>query len=97
MALSKSYEFESEAKRLAEVELHSDSLTTVAGLLLLYESIGTHGKMALSYINHMFDMAARMRLFGVEERLNTSEFATLSSTEQRSTASVAWGAFNFFS
>ncbi|KAM3497734.1 hypothetical protein MY10362_008925 [Beauveria mimosiformis] len=51
IALSKSYDFESEAKRLAEVEVCSDTLTTVAGLLLLYESIGTHGEMALSYIN----------------------------------------------
>lgn len=93
---NKSYEFESQAKRLFEIESHSDSLTTISGLVLLYEFIGTHGQMATKYIKHMFNMATRMKLFGVEERLNINEYAALSPVEQRSTASVAWGAFNFF-
>jgi hypothetical protein len=91
-----SYEFETDAKRLLAAEMNSDSLTAIAGLVLLFESIGTHGQIATKYLNLMFEMAARMRLFGVENRLNAHDYALLSQAGQRSTGCVAWGAFNFF-
>ena len=79
-----------------QVERMTDSLITIAGLVLLYHSRGTHGEseIAKEYLIALSEMATRMQLFGIDSRLSVTNFNILSPKQQSSAAHVAWGAFN---
>lgn len=95
-AAAKSFEFEKEAQLLWLAE-HDDSLASLAGLMFLFSSIGSHGrggKEALTYLSEAFDMAKRMRLFGIRDMLSVMHIASVTADMQRALKQVAWGVFH---
>lgn len=78
------------------IEGKIDSLTSIAGLTLLSQSVGCHGqvKQTAKYLKALTAMAARLKLFGIEERLQVKDIINLSRGEQSSASFAAWGAFN---
>ncbi|PSN60230.1 hypothetical protein BS50DRAFT_681738 [Corynespora cassiicola Philippines] len=88
----RSSEFEKEAEALWRVE-KVDSLPTLAGLILLYMSFGTHGQseFAKQFIDDACSMARRMKLFDVPDALQRVD--SLPKDDQIATSSAAWGVF----
>lgn len=91
-----SYMFEVEAERLWQVERGINSLTSVAGLVLLQCSLVTHGasEKGTGYTHELLDMATRMRLFGTADRVRPTDLQALPVNQQRALTYAAWGAFN---
>lgn len=68
----------------------------MAGLALLAISFTQHaqGPSGTYYLKEALEMARRMKLFGVAERLGSEDFDRLSEDKQRATMHAAWGTFN---
>ncbi|KAI8943582.1 hypothetical protein NX059_001577 [Plenodomus lindquistii] len=91
---NQSYEFEKEAEKLFQSETNIDSLTTVAGLSLLYLSLSLHGEglRGFQYLQTAQREAERMKLFGVPEVLEN--LSSISQDQLRATSATGWGTFN---
>ena len=91
-----SYDLEREAENIWQTERPLDSLPTLAALSLMWLSLLSHGQGegGRKYIEAVWQVAMRMKLFGVPETLGAAELQSLSRPKQRATAYAAWGAFN---
>ncbi|KAF9872647.1 hypothetical protein CkaCkLH20_09826 [Colletotrichum karsti] len=89
-----SHELEAEAGRLWRAD-REDSLTTVAALAFLIQSVGCNGNGALDveYINETAAMARRLKLFGTSDASTSEDLKDLSEEDARGKAKVAWGVF----
>lgn len=89
-----SYAFEREAEKLFSSETELDSLPTVAGLLLLYMSLSTHGEglRALKFLHLASATAERMGLRGEPGGLRDANNVSPEMSVARS--ATAWGLFN---
>lgn len=95
-ATGKSLEFEKEARMLWRTD-GEDSLSNLAGLVLLYISMANNrngNEGALSYICEAGEMAKRMQLFGVRDRIATLESLLATDDAQYAFGQTAWGVFN---
>lgn len=95
-ANAKSFDFEKEAKMLRHSE-QDDSVPTMAGLMLLFMSLGSHGLSGADGLTYLFEaseMAKRMKLFGVEDTLTAAQISSLTEEAQRAFVQTAWGVFN---
>lgn len=52
------------------------------------------GKDAQKAVAAGFEMAKRMRLFGVPDTLTAADLLSLNKEDQSATAHTAWGSFN---
>ncbi|KAF2996041.1 hypothetical protein E8E13_002873 [Curvularia kusanoi] len=98
-AASKSLEFEQEARMLWRADA-DDSLPNLAGLVLLYIAMannGTGGQGAVSYLFEAVEMAKRLQLFGVHDRITSSDQLQLTEQAQYAFRQTAWGVFNVLS
>ena len=76
-----------------------DSMPNIAGLMLLYTSIASHGQGgpdAVRYVHEAAEMAKRMKVFGVRDPLTDAQISSLTEEAQRAWAQTAWGLFNFY-
>lgn len=89
--------FEAEAEILWRVERRADTLPALAGLNLLFLATGLHGKAAIgnTYMDDIIQMARRIRLFDVADRLTAADLESFVDTKQRGTAQTAWAAYNY--
>ena len=73
-----------------------DSLPNLAALNFLWLSCLSHGQgeVGRKYIEAVWQVARRMKLFGVPDTLNAADLQALSPDELRATAHTTWGAFN---
>jgi hypothetical protein len=69
---------------------------SLAALTFLFVSGGSHGQLApsMQYLNAQFEMAKRMRLFGVRNPVTDDELALMDESDRITTVHAAWGAFN---
>ncbi|KAJ3960942.1 hypothetical protein N0V92_002362 [Colletotrichum tropicale] len=90
-----SHEFQAEADRLWRAD-REDSLTTVAALAFLIQSVGCNGdgELDVQYIKDTAAMAKRMKLFGTPDSCTTEDLGRLSEEDARAKAQVAWGVFS---
>ncbi|KAI8305571.1 hypothetical protein K4K61_005189 [Colletotrichum sp. SAR11_59] len=90
-----SHEFQAEADRLWRAD-REDSLTTVAALAFLIQSVGCNGdgELDVQYIKDTAAMAKRMKLFGTPDSCTTEDLGKLSEEDARAKAQVAWGVFS---
>ena len=88
--------FEKEAIELWQIEKSIDSLTAVAGLIMLALALGDRGQGqgGTQYLNQASGMAGRLKLFGVPERIGVEDLGRLGSDEQQAIMHATWGAFN---
>ncbi|KIW32088.1 uncharacterized protein PV07_03660 [Cladophialophora immunda] len=95
-ALSRSYEFQSEAEHLLTAGNLSDSLSNLAALTLLWIGHICHGsgKDGLPSVIAGIEMAKRMRLYGVSDTLTTHDWLSEPTEDRSATAHTAWGCFN---
>ncbi|KAF1975215.1 hypothetical protein BU23DRAFT_458985 [Bimuria novae-zelandiae CBS 107.79] len=98
-AAEKSYQFEKEAELLWRAET-KDSILTIAGLMLLYFSHGGHGSQASQklseFLQEAYDMAKRLKLFGVKHALDEVEIKSLSYEAQLALSHTTWGIFSLY-
>ncbi|KAF2998320.1 hypothetical protein E8E13_007849 [Curvularia kusanoi] len=102
-AAARSFEFEQEAQLLWRTD-RSDSISNLAGLMLLFIAIGSNGNAdsdAASYVFEASEMAKRMKLFGVKDRITDIQlrhFITNEAAEddQQAHSQTAWGVFNAY-
>lgn len=95
-AAGKSLEFEKEARILWRAD-SDDSPPNIAGHVLLYLSMANNGtgyQGAASYISEAGEMAKRMQLFGVHDRITTLEPYLMTDEAQYAFEQAAWGVFN---
>lgn len=73
-----------------------DSETALTGLILLYLCFAARWESdnAHDCLRQIFEMAVRMKLFGVEERLSDFDMSLLNADRRSSMAHAAWSAFN---
>lgn len=73
-----------------------DSETALTGLILLYLCFAARWESnnANDCLRQVFDMAVRMKLFGVEDRVSDFEMSLLKADRRSSMVHAAWGAFN---
>ncbi|KAL3305782.1 C6 transcription factor [Colletotrichum asianum] len=90
-----SHEFQAEADRLWRAD-REDSLTTIAALAFLIQSVGCNGdgELDVQYIKDTAAMAKRMKLFGTPASCTTEDLGKLSEEDARAKAQVAWGVFS---
>ena len=94
-APSRSLHFGDAAESLWESEEQPDSPATIAGLVLLYTSAGSHGReLAPKYLTALADVTRRMRLAGAKDGHDAEGFAMLSTKVQKATMYAAWAAYN---
>ncbi|KAF6825578.1 C6 transcription factor, partial [Colletotrichum musicola] len=93
-----SQDLQEEANTLWRVE-KQDSLTTVAALAFMVQSVGCNGdgELDVQYIKDAGDMARRLKLFGCPDACTATELSHLSETDARATAQAAWGVFGTLS
>ncbi|KAF6838730.1 C6 transcription factor [Colletotrichum plurivorum] len=93
-----SQDLQEEANTLWRVE-KQDSLTTVAALAFMVQSVGCNGdgELDVQYIKDAGDMARRLKLFGCPDVCTATELSHLSETDARATAQAAWGVFGTLS
>lgn len=91
-AAERRLQFEAEAHTLWRANPDDHELT-VAGLMLLCLSRGSHGHVENSkiYIREASNMAKRLKLFGVEDALDAEQVESLSEAAQRTLAQITWG------
>lgn len=95
--MSKGFEFEEAAVILWRSEAtRLDSETALTGLILLYLcfAVRWESNNADNCLRQVFQMAVRMKLFGVEERISDSDMSLLNADRRSSMVHAAWGAFN---
>ncbi|KAJ0119520.1 hypothetical protein J7T55_013722 [Diaporthe amygdali] len=96
-AITKGFQFEEEAGILWQAEAtRLDSETALTGLILLYLCFTARWESnnADDCLREVFEMAVRMRLFGVEERISDTEISLLKADRRSAMIHAAWGAFN---
>ncbi|KAK7737094.1 hypothetical protein SLS63_002885 [Diaporthe eres] len=96
-ATSKGAEFEAAAGILWELDAtRLDSETALTGLILLYlcSAARWESDNADGCLRQVFEMAVRMKLFGVEERISDFDMSLLTADRRSSMVHAAWGAFN---
>lgn len=73
-----------------------DSETALTGLILLYLCFASRWESnnADDCLRQVFEMAVRMKLFGVEDRISDFEMSLLKADRRSSMVHAAWGAFN---
>lgn len=93
-ASTQSYAFEKEAEKLLKSETKIDSITTIAGLALLYLSVSVHGESvrASAYLETATKQAQRMKLFGVPDALQ--DLGSISQEKLIATSTTTWGLFD---
>ncbi|KAK2599209.1 hypothetical protein N8I77_010981 [Diaporthe amygdali] len=99
-AITKGFQFEEEAGILWQAEAtRLDSETALTGLILLYLCFTARRESnnADDCLREVFEMAVRMRLFGVEERISDTEISLLKADRRSAMIHAAWGAFNTMS
>ncbi|KAL2286975.1 hypothetical protein FJTKL_06474 [Diaporthe vaccinii] len=99
-ATSKVVEFEAAAGILWELDAtRLDSETALTGLILLYlcSAARWESDKADGCLRQVFEMAVRMKLFGVEERISDFDMSLLKTDRRSSMVHAAWGAFNTMS
>ncbi|KAJ4985529.1 hypothetical protein SVAN01_09000 [Stagonosporopsis vannaccii] len=97
-AAAKSLEFEKEARTLWRADCE-DSAPNLAGLLLLHISMANNGngdQGALGYVFESGEMAKRMKLFGVHDRITALESHLPTEDAQYAFRQAAWGHFNTY-
>lgn len=89
-----SQDLQEEANTLWRVE-QQDSLTTVAALAFMVQSVGCNGdgELDVQYIKDAGAMARRLKLFGCPDACTASDLSHMSETDARATAQAAWGVF----
>lgn len=98
IAAAKSLEFEEEAQALWRAD-HEDSAPNLAGLMLLYISMVNNGngdQGAVGYVSESGEMAKRMKLFGVHDRITALDSYLPSEGAQYAFRQAAWGHFNAY-
>lgn len=96
-AITKGFQFEEAAGTLWQAEAtRLDSETALTGLILLYLCFTARWESdsADDCLREVFEMAVRMRLFGVEGRVSDSDMSLLKADRRSSMIHAAWGAFN---
>lgn len=96
-ATSKGLQFEEAAGSLWQADAtRLDSETALTGLILLYLCFATRWEFdnADQCLRQIFNMAVRMKLFGVEERVSDFDMSLLKADRRSSMIHAAWGAFN---
>lgn len=99
-ATSKGFQFEEAAGVLWQAEAtRLDSETALTGLTLLYLCFTTRWESnnADECLRQVFEMAVRMKLFGVSERISDFDMSFLQADRRSSMVHAAWGAFNTMS
>lgn len=99
-ATSKGLQFEEAAGSLWQADAtRLDSETALTGLILLYLCFATRWEFdnADQCLRQIFNMAVRMKLFGVEERVSDFDMSLLKADRRSSMIHAAWGAFNTMS
>lgn len=73
-----------------------DSETALTGLILLSLCFATRWESdnADECLRQVFEMAIRMKLFGVEDRISNFDMSLLKADRRSSMVHAAWGAFN---
>lgn len=89
-------QFEAEAEILLSATRKFNSITTIAGLLLLFVSFSARGQGTneLPYLKDATEMALDMKLLREPDALGLSELTPLSDEQQAATAHTTWGLYN---
>lgn len=96
-ATSKGLQFEEAAGLLWQTDAtRLDSETALTGLILLYLCFAARWESnnADDCLRQVFEMATRMKLFGVEDRISNFDMSLLKADRRSSMVHAAWGAFN---
>lgn len=97
-AATKSLEFEKEARMLWRADA-DDSVPNLAGTMLLYMAMANNNNGSQGAANYIFEageMAKRMKLFGVHDRLTALQSHLLTEEAQYAFRQATWGIFNAY-
>ncbi|TDZ65053.1 hypothetical protein CTRI78_v003792 [Colletotrichum trifolii] len=98
LAHSWSQQLQDEAHNIWHAD-KEDSLTTVAALAFMVQSVGCNGdgELDIQYIQDTAAMAKRLKLFGCPDACTLVDLSLLSEDEATATSQVAWGVFSTLS
>ncbi|KAJ4400460.1 hypothetical protein N0V91_008714 [Didymella pomorum] len=94
----KSLEFEKEARLLWRAD-REDSIPNLAGLMFLYIAMANNGNGNQGAANYVFEageMAKRMELFGVHDKIAASRTQLQSEEAKYALRQASWGLFNIY-
>ncbi|KAF3039838.1 dolichyl-phosphate beta-glucosyltransferase, partial [Didymella keratinophila] len=97
-ASTKSLEFEKEARLLWRAD-SEDSIPNLAGLIFLYIAMANNGNGDQGAANYVFEageMAKRMQLFGVHDKIAASRPQLRSEEAKYALRQASWGLFNIY-